>query len=200
MNKFAYRLAFLFAIVLFVSNGFGQGVPAPYTVRLQTFMTGLDRPILFRNDGLGAGRKKFIVQQTGLIRLLQPGSRTPTDFINLASKIPVLGGLGDERGLLGMTVHPSFDTNGKFYVNYTRASDGATVIAEYKTVAGNPNLGDINSERILLVIPQPFGNHNGGMIEFGAGLTDFTYLYIGMGDGGSANDPGNRAQNRSLLL
>ncbi len=200
MNKLSYRLAFLFAILLFASIGFGQGVPAPYTVRLQPFMSGLDRPVFFRDDGPGGGRKKFIVQQTGLIRLLQAGSRTPTDFINLSSRIPVIGGLGDERGLLGMTVHPSFDTNGKFYVNYTRASDGATVIAEYTTVVGNPNQGNFNSERILLVIPQPNSNHNGGMIEFGVGPSDSTFLYIGMGDGGSANDPGNRAQNRSQLL
>jgi glucose/arabinose dehydrogenase len=178
----------------------GQGVPAPYTVRLQQFSSGLDRPILFRDDGPGPGRKKFIVQQTGLIRLLQPGSRTPTNFINLSSRIPVIGGLGDERGLLGMTVHREFDTNGKFYVNYTRASDGATVIAEYKTVNGNPNQGDFDSERILLVIPQPFGNHNGGMIEFGVTMADRDFLYIGTGDGGSGNDPGNRAQNRSMLL
>ncbi len=200
MKKLGYQMAFTFAILLLVSNIFGQGVPAPYTVRLQPFMSGLDRPILFRDDGLGNGRKKFVVQQTGLIRLLQPGSRVPTDFINLSSRIPVLGGLGDERGLLGMTVHPQFEANGKFYVNYTRASDGATVIAEYTTVSGNPNQGDFNSERILLVIPQPFGNHNGGMIEFGVTMSDYTYLYIGMGDGGSGNDPGNRAQNRALLL
>ncbi len=200
MNKLRNSLAALFAAAIFVSGALAQSPPAPYTVRMQPFMSGLDRPILFRDDGPGPGRKMFIVQQTGLIRLLQPGSRTPTDFINLASKIPVLGGLGDERGLLGMTVHRLFDTNGKFYVNYTRALDGATVIAEYKTVAGNPNQGDINSERIMLIIPQPFTNHNGGMIEFGVTPADQDFLYIGMGDGGSGNDPGNRAQNRAQLL
>ena len=200
MNKTFYRLAIIFAVLLLASPAFAQGVPAPYTVRLQTFMTGLDRPILFRDDGAGPGRKMFIVQQTGLIRLLQPGSRTPTDFLNLASRIPVLGGLGDERGLLGMTVHPDFDTNGKFYVNYTRAGDGATIVAEYRTLSGNPNQGDFNSERILLTIPQPFSNHNGGMVEFGATQADRTLLYIGMGDGGSGNDPGNRAQNPAQLL
>jgi len=200
MKKNRNWLIFVFSAVFFVSSIAGQGVPAPYTIRLQPFMSGLDRPILFRDDGPGPGRKLFIVQQTGLIRLLQPGSRTPTDFINLSSKIPVLGGLGDERGLLGMTVHRLFDTNGKFYVNYTRASDGATVIAEYTTMAGNPNQGDINSERILLIIPQPFSNHNGGMTEFGVTPADQDFIYIGMGDGGSANDPGNRAQNRAQLL
>jgi len=200
MNKHVRRLALVLASVFFVLGVYGQGVPAPYTVRLQVFMGGLDRPILYRDDGPGAGRRTFIVQQTGLIRLLQPGSRTPTDFINLASRIPVIGGLGDERGLLGMTLHPNFDTNGMFYVNYTRAADGATVIAEYKTMPGTLDQGDFNSERILLVIPQPFTNHNGGMIEFGATDADRNFLYIGMGDGGSSNDPNNNAQTGSRLL
>lgn len=200
MIKLNILTGLVLVVAFFVCSGFGQGTPAPYTIRLQPFVSGLDRPILFRDDGPGPGRKTFIVQQTGLIRVLQPGSRTPTDFINLSSKIPVLGGLGDERGLLGMTVHRLFDTNGKFYVNYTRVGDGATVIAEYTTMTGNPNQGDINSERILLIIPQPFSNHNGGMIEFGVTPADQDFLYIGMGDGGSANDPGNRAQNRERLL
>ncbi|HKP69838.1 MAG TPA: PQQ-dependent sugar dehydrogenase [Pyrinomonadaceae bacterium] len=196
MNKYFYRLAISFAVVLSVSGVYGQGVPAPYTIRLQRFIAGLSSPIFYRDDGPGAGKKTFIVQQGGIIRVLQAGSRTPTDFINLTTRVTS----GGERGLLGMTVHPDFDTNGKFYVNYTRSADGATVIAEYKTVTGNPDQGDFNSERVLLVIPQPFSNHNGGMIEFGAISSDRTYLYIGMGDGGSANDPGNRAQNRSQLL
>ena len=196
MNIHARGLAIVFSSLFFVSNAWGQTVPAPYTIRLQPFVSGLSAPIFYRDDGPGSGKRTFIVQQGGLIRLLQPGSRTPTDFINLSTRL-ISGG---ERGLLGMTVHPDFDTNGKFYVNYTRTGDGATVIAEYRTVAGNLDQGDFNSERILLVIPQPFSNHNGGMIEFGNTASDRTLLYIGMGDGGSANDPGNRAQNRSQLL
>ena len=81
MNKLWKRLALLPVVLFCISTVNGQGVPAPYTVRLQPFASGLDRPILFRDDGPGSGRKKFIVQQTGLIRLLQPGSRTPTDFL-----------------------------------------------------------------------------------------------------------------------
>ena len=200
MKKLSNRVAPLCAVALFVCGVLGQGVPAPYTIRLQPFMTGLSRPILLRDDGPGAGRRMFIVQQTGLIRVLQAGARTPTDFLNLASRIRVPVGVGDEFGLLGMTLHRNFDTNGKFYVNYTRNSDLATIVAEYTTVAGNPNQGDFNSERVLLTIPQPFSNHNGGMIEFGVTASDQDFLYIGMGDGGSGNDPGNRAQNRAQLL
>ena len=196
MNKHARHLTIIFTVAFSVSGIYGQGVPAPYTIRLQPFVSGLSAPIFYRHDGPGPGKKTFIVQQGGLIRLLQPGSRTPTDFVNLTTRV-VSGG---ERGLLGMAVHPDFETNGKFYVNYTRSGDGATVIAEYRTMAGDSNQGDFNSERIILVIPQPFSNHNGGMIEFGVTASDRTLLYIGMGDGGSANDPGNRAQNRSQLL
>jgi len=116
--------------------------------------------------------------------------------LDLSTKIFVPTSTSDERGLLGMTFHPQFASNGKFYVDYTRAVDGTTVVAEYKVSAGNSNQGDLTSERILFTVPQPFANHNGGMVEFGPD----GYLYIGMGDGGSANDPGNRAQNPAQLL
>lgn len=184
-------------IVAFAMTGAAQGVAAPYTMRLQPFLSGLSRPILLRNAHDGSNRI-FIVQQTGIIKVMQPGASATTDFINLSSKIVVPATAGDERGLLGMTFHPQFLINGKFYVDYTRAADGATVIAEYRTTTGTgaANTGDISTERILLIIPQPFANHNGGMVEFGPD----GYLYIGMGDGGSANDPGARAQNPAQLL
>jgi len=188
-------LLFLSALTTAAIVAYGQGTPAPYTPRLQPRVTGLSRPILVRHAGDGS-KRLFIVQQTGLIKVLQPGASNATDFIDLSSRIFVPTSGGDERGLLGMTFHPQFATNGRFYTNYTRAGDFATVIAEYRTNPNNPNQGDIASERIILTVPQPFSNHNGGMIEFGPD----GYLYIGMGDGGSANDPGNRAQNRSLLL
>jgi len=185
---------FLFALTV---SMFAQGVPAPYTSRLQTFLpTGVvTRPVLIRNAKDGS-KRLFVVQQTGIIKVFQPGASVPTDFINLSSKILVPTSTGDERGLLGLTFHPQFATNGKFYVDYTRVGDGTTVVAEYKTATGNPNQGDITTERILFTVPQPFANHNGGMVEFGPD----GYLYIGMGDGGSSDDPGNRAQNLSVLL
>ncbi|MBA4184181.1 MAG: PQQ-dependent sugar dehydrogenase [Acidobacteria bacterium] len=194
MKKAIFRLSFIFIGLMTVSV-LAQTVPAPYTLRLKPFLTGLSRPLLVRNAGDGS-KRLFIVQQAGVIKVLQPGSTVPTDFINLSSKITIPVTAGDERGLLGMTFHPQFAANGKFYANYTRVGDGATIIAEYKTVTANPNQGDITTERILLTIPQPFANHNGGMIEFGPD----GFLYIGMGDGGFANDPGNRAQNPAQLL
>src|SRR5687768_5946165 len=117
MNRLRHIPVIIFLAGFLISSSMAQGVPAPYTVRPQPFMSGLDRPVLFRDDGPGAGRKMFIVLQAGTIRILQPGSRTATEFLNLAGRVIPIGGLGDERGLLGMTVHPDFDTNGKFYVN-----------------------------------------------------------------------------------
>lgn len=193
MNK---RLMYGLTIILSAFAGVdAQGVPAPYTPRLQTIATSLSRPILVRGAPDNT-KRLFVVQQAGIIKVLVPGLSIPVDFINLSSKVIQPTSAGDERGLLGMTFHPQFALNGKFYVDYTRVSDGATVVAEYRTQTNFPNSGDPSSERILFTVPQPFANHNGGMVEFGPD----GYLYIGMGDGGSANDPGNRAQNPAQLL
>jgi len=190
-KKFALLLLTILVGALGVA---AQPQPAPYTPLLQTFTMNTSRPVLIRSANDGSGRL-FVVQQQGLIRVFLPGQRDPIQFLDLSSKI---SGGTDERGLLGLTFHPNFETNGKFYVDYTASGSGTTTIAEYTTTTGdgNSNTGNPNSERILLQIPQPFSNHNGGMVEFGPD----GYLYIGMGDGGSGNDPGNRAQNRSLLL
>jgi glucose/arabinose dehydrogenase len=102
---------------------------------------------------------------------------------------------GGERGLLGLAFHPGYATNRRFFVNYTRRPDGATVVAEYRASASNPDVADVMETRLLLV-PQPYANHNGGMIEFGPD----GFLYIALGDGGSSNDPENRAQNVNDLL
>ena len=121
---------------------------------------------------------------------MRPGATTPTVFLDITSKVLS----GGEQGLLGLAFHPQFATNSRFFVNYTRQPDGATVIAEYHASA-DPAV-TAASETVLLVIAQPFANHNGGMIEFG----NDGFLYIGMGDGGSANDPESRAQNINELL
>jgi uncharacterized protein (TIGR03437 family) len=160
------------------------------SVRLEPVMTGLSSPVLVTHAGDGSGRL-FVVEQSGRIKVLQPGASAPTEFLNLSTKIST----GGERGLLGLAFHPQFRINRRFFVNYTRAGDGATVVAEYRASASDPNKAD-TTEAVLLTVAQPFANHNGGMIEFGPD----GYLYVGMGDGGSANDPGNRAQNVNDLL
>ena len=132
----------------------------------------------------------FVVEQDGLIFILTGGQRNPSPFLNIAAQLST----GGERGLLGLAFHPRYSSNGRFFVNYTRGQDGATVIAEYRK-SSNPDKADPHAS-ILLVIPQPYSNHNGGMIAFGPD----SLLYIGMGDGGSGGDPENRAQNRDELL
>jgi glucose/arabinose dehydrogenase len=132
----------------------------------------------------------FVVEQDGQILIIQRNRVLPTPFLNLADKLST----GGERGLLGLAFHPHFSSNGRVFINYTRTQDRATVIAEYR-VSSNPNQAT-QDETILLVIPQPYGNHNGGMLAFGPDQ----FLYIGMGDGGAGGDPKNYAQNRTELL
>jgi glucose/arabinose dehydrogenase len=158
--------------------------------QLTPMLSGLSSPVFVTHAHDGSNRL-FIVEQPGLIRILRPGSSTPTVFLDIRTRVL----FGGEQGLLGLAFHPQYAANGRFFVNYTRRPDGATVIAQYLVSASNADVAE-TAETILLTIPQPYSNHNGGMIAFGPD----TDLYIGMGDGGSANDPGNRAQNINELL
>jgi glucose/arabinose dehydrogenase len=168
-----------------------EKIDAVTAVQLQTVFTGLSNTVYLTNSHDGTNRL-FIIEKIGRIRVAQPGATSTTVFLNITSRVL---SSGSEQGLLGVAFHPQYLTNGRFFVNYTRQTDGATVVAEYHVSAADPNVAD-TTEIPLLVIAQPFTNHNGGMIEFGRD----GYLYIGMGDGGSANDPGNRAQNINNLL
>jgi hypothetical protein len=166
-------------------------IPSEATVALQPVVTtGLSAPLYVTHSRDGSGRL-FIVERGGVIKVLHPGSPTPTVFLDITTRVLA----GGEQGLLGLAFHPEFATNRRFFVDYTRRPDGATVIAEYQANAVNPNVAD-PGETAILTVGQPFANHNGGMIEFGPdGL-----LYIALGDGGSANDPGDRAQDLDALL
>ncbi|WP_395044741.1 PQQ-dependent sugar dehydrogenase [Flavobacterium sp.] len=172
---------YIFIYFLFISIGFSQ------TIALQTFATGLNSPVEIThpvNDS-----RFFVVQQGGLIRIVKPvgstGTINTTPFINLSTIITTAN---NEQGLLGLAFHPNYATNGYFFVNYTNTV-GNTVIARY-SVSANPDIANTTGT-ILMTITQPFTNHNGGSLKFGSD----GYLYIGMGDGGSGGDPGNRAQN-----
>jgi len=156
------------------------------TVALQSFATGFTSPVEITHPANDS--RLFVVEQGGNIKIVNTaGVVNGTPFLTLTSTTVLSGG---ERGLLGLAFHPNYASNGYFYVNYTRAGDGATVIARY-TVSSNPDIADGSSGTVLLTIAQPYSNHNGGTIKFGPD----GYLYIGMGDGGSGGDPGDRAQN-----
>jgi glucose/arabinose dehydrogenase len=167
----------------------GMTLPV-HAVTTQLVAGGFSAPVDIVNAGDGSGRL-FVAQQGGAVWILEGGTRRAAPFLDLASLVSCCG----ERGLLGIAFHPAYRTNGRLFVDYTRRSDGATVIAEYR-VSANAQRADPASARTLLVIPQPFENHNGGALRFGPD----GFLYIGMGDGGSGNDPGNRAQDKLELL
>jgi glucose/arabinose dehydrogenase len=152
--------------------------------------SGLSSPLFVGHAGDGSNRL-FIEEQAGVIRVLQPGASGPTVFLDIRARILA----GGERGLLGLAFHPQYASNGRFFVFYTRSGDGALVIAEF-AVSGNPDVAD-TTEKVLLTIPHSNNsNHNGGMLAFGPD----GFLYIGVGDGGSGNDPPNNAQNIESLL
>lgn len=160
------------------------------TIQLQSFASGFTRPVDIENCN---DNRVFIVEQAGYIRIVNPnGTALPTPFLNIDARV---GSNGNEQGLLGLAFHPKYKENGYFYVDYTNNA-GNTVISRFNVSANDSNLANANSELILLTIFQPYSNHNGGCVKFGPD----GYLYIGMGDGGSAGDPGNRAQNLDSLL
>jgi glucose/arabinose dehydrogenase len=163
----------------------------PDAIHLEPVVRGLSQPIGITSAGDGSGRL-FINEQGGRIRVIGPGGSLRADpFVDLSGRI-VAGG---ERGLLGLAFHPGFSRNQRLFVDYTRAGDGATVVSELHASA-DLQTADPSSERVLLTVAQPFANHNGGQLAFGPD----GYLYIGLGDGGSAGDPFDNAQNPNVLL
>ena len=157
-------------------------------------VTGLSQVVYAKGiEYPGVGTLTYVVQQNGIIRVLVDGNLQATPFLNIDPRV-VSGG---EQGLLCLALHPDFLNNGEFFVNYSSASEsGATKVSRFTLLGGDPLIGDPDSEENLLTVAQPFTNHNGGWIEFAPDST----FYIGMGDGGSGGDPGNRAQNGNVLL
>ena len=139
----------------------------------------------------------FVVQQYGVISTFKniPGVDRHKVFLDISDRVSQTG---EEMGLLGLAFHPNYPDSGYFYVNYTSSKSGIlrSYIARYTVSAANPDSALHESEVILLTVDQPYTNHKGGKLAFGPD----GYLYIGFGDGGSSNDPENRAQNLTTLL
>ena len=172
----------------------GEKVDSPTAISLQPFISGLTFTVFMTNAKDGSNRL-FIIQKAGTILVVPAGSSTPnpTPFLDIHTLVQ---SAQNERGLLGLAFHPDYASNGRFFVYYTRVGDFAIQIAEYHVSSGNPNIAD-PTEKVLLTIPHPTNsNHNGGTVAFGID----GYLYAGTGDGGSANDPPNNAQNINVLL
>ncbi|MFM7218001.1 MAG: PQQ-dependent sugar dehydrogenase, partial [Bacteroidota bacterium] len=163
-------------------------------ITLTQYCTGFTAPTDIRNCG---DSRLFVVEQPGRVRIIDStGALLATPFLDITGRVLY----GGERGLLGLAFPADYQDSGYFYVNYTSRSTpgtGPTTISRFRVSAANPNVADPNSEEILLVIYQPYSNHNGGCLAFSP---ENGYLYIGTGDGGSQGDPGNRAQNPDTLL
>lgn len=135
----------------------------------------------------------FVTEKAGTIRILsQEGNVESAPFLDITS---LVGSDGSEQGLLSVAFSPNYASNGEFYVYYTNKA-GDTAIVRYQVSADNPNVADPTSAEIILQVDQPYANHNGGLVKFGKD----GYLYIGLGDGGSANDPHQNGQNLDTLL
>ena len=137
----------------------------------------------------------FVLEQEGVVRVLSPatGAGQAPVFLDIRDRV---NDGGNEEGLLGLAFHPDFADNGLFYLNYTASNPRRTVVSELRLDAADPGQGDAGSERVILHVPQPYSNHNGGQIAFGPD----GFLYIALGDGGRGGDPQGNGQNpRSLL-
>jgi len=170
-----------------------DSIPAVDTLEFETVVDGLTRPLYLTHAGDGSGRL-FILEQGGLIKVWN-GEET-TIFMDISGLVSqeALGTGYTERGLLGLAFHPDYAENGTFFVNYTDTA-GVTNIARYQ-VSDNPDVADTGTAEIIFTENQPYANHNGGHMAFDAD----GYLYIALGDGGSAGDPLNAGQNPNMLL
>lgn len=181
------RIIFPLLLVLFIA----QQSQAQLSVSLQEVASGFSNIVKVAHAG---DERLFIVERSGRIKILDADKNTlATPFLDIDGRVVATGGQS-EQGLLGLAFHPNYADNGFFFLHYTNNS-GNSEIARFKVSDNDPNVADAASETAVMTISQPFGNHNGGEIAFGPD----GHLYIGMGDGGSGNDPGNRAQNPQSL-
>jgi glucose/arabinose dehydrogenase len=198
-RKQAHWIGWIALLALSVELGCGGAVTntpqSPVAIATQPVVSGLNTPLDLEQPNDGSGRL-FVVEQGGTIRIIQNGALLPQPFLNISGKVIVDG----EMGLLGVTFHPSFPSNGKFYVNYVRNAGGQfqSVIAEYTASPAGTNQADPASERILLTVDQVgnFNNHKAGQLAFGQD----GFLYFGLGDGGGEGDPLGHGQNTQTLL
>jgi glucose/arabinose dehydrogenase len=184
-----------FGLVLIARDSAFAGHNTPQLAETQTLISLVPvatvsfSPVDISNSGLPGDERLFVVQQNGVIQIIDPEAELSTrPFLNIQDRVSG----GSEMGLLGLVFDPGYATNGYFYVNYTHRDNSDDIFTRVSRflVTADPNIGDPNSETIIFSVQQPYPNHNGGDLNFGPD----GYLYIGLGDGGSGGDPGNRAQ------
>jgi glucose/arabinose dehydrogenase len=186
-------------------------------VGLEDVASGLTAPLALTHAGDGSGRL-FVVDQIGTIRVIKDGQLLATPFLDLGERVVDVNPAYDERGVLGLTFHPEYASNGRFFVRYSAPREGGPeepcndpggfivgchkeVLAEFRVSVGDPDVADPDSEATIYEVAEPEFNHNGGDIAFGPD----GFLYVPLGDGGGANDglgsdpplhgPGGNGQN-----
>ncbi len=171
-------------------------VPDPANYQWTVIASDFDNPLGLVNAGDGSGRL-FVIEQAGLIWIIEDDEVLFDPFLDISALLPpvVFQGGYTERGLLGLAFHPDYESNGLFFINYTDVR-GDTIIARYQVSADDPNRADESSATVILKVNQPYDNHNGGDLAFGSD----GYLYIGLGDGGSQDDPLGMGQRTSTHL
>ena len=191
------------AIALILSGLFASTAPAQTNtsnISLKLLAEGLGAPETLVSIPDGSGRL-LVAEQAGVIHIFdRDGKKSEKPFLDLRPNIVELGKGMEERGLLGLALHPQFKSNRKFYVVYSAARrptapaqwDHTERLSEFKTAAADFSSADPASERVVLEIDEPDWNHNSGRIAFGPdGL-----LYWTVGDGGAFNDVGDVARGR----
>ncbi len=209
-SRFLNSSLALSVVLVLLTTGTTPAADTPQ-VGLKLLSEGLTAPIVLTSLDDGSGRL-LVADQAGMIHLLnRDGQRQEKLFLDLRSKLVRFNQGMDERGILGLAVHPQFKSNHKFYVVYSAPRrtiappdwDHAMRLCEFRVPDNDPTMGIADSERVLLEIDEPDWNHNSGRIVFGPD----GYLYMSVGDGGAPNDVGSRGhfpegngQNLSTLL
>jgi glucose/arabinose dehydrogenase len=170
-------------------SGAEGNLPQGSGARLVEIVSGLNFP-LYLTAPPGDLSRLFVVEKGGVVRIVKDGTLLPTPFLDISGQVSVMG----EQGLLGIAFDPDYATTGRVVVHYTDLA-GDTHLSLFQ-VSSDPDVADPGSELPVLAADQPFENHNGGQVTFGPD----GFLYLGLGDGGSSGDPGNRGQDLSDLL
>lgn len=176
--------------ILFLLTSLPLFLFAQPKIQLVNFASGFDLPLDITHCG---DSRLFVVERDGVIWVLDSLGNKLDTFLNID---PRVNSNQNEQGLLGLAFHPNYAENGYFFVNYTKNNGGDTRVSRFSVKPDNPNEADPNSELTILEQDQPNWNHNGGCVKFGPD----GYLYIGLGDGGGANDPQNYSQNKLTWL
>jgi len=190
------------ASAIFYSFDTDESKLSPLKIKLQLVTKGLTSPVGMASPNDGTHRI-FVIQQNGKIRIIKNGLLLPIPFLDISNRLDALNMAYSEKGLLGIAFHPDYKTNGRFFLYYSAPSkdrnfDNLSIVGEYKVSAADPDVAD-KKEEVILQIPEPESNHNGGCLQFGKD----GYLYIALGDGGGGGDrhgdTGN-GQNLNTLL